>query len=161
MILYHGSDIIVDNPRIIKSSRTLDYGQGFYTTTSFAQAEKWVRHKLRGKAKHGFVCTYDFDDNDLSNLNVLRFDTPNEDWLDFVIQNRTDKDFDHGYDIVYGPVANDKVYAAFGLYESGVFNKQDLIKELRAYKLVDQMLFHTEKALEKISYSNSQIIILQ
>lgn len=161
MILYHGSDVIVDNPRIIRSDRTLDYGQGFYTTTSYAQAEKWVRRKLNGRASHGFICTYVLDDNALSNLKVLRFEKPDEDWLDFVMQNRIVKDFDHAFDIVYGPVANDKVFAAFGLYESGVFNKQDLIKELRAYKLVDQMLFHTEKSLKELTYSHFEKIELQ
>ena len=69
--------------------------------------------------------------------------------------NRTDKEFEHTHDIVYGPVANDRVYAAFGLYESGIFSKQELIRELRAYKLVDQMLFHTEKALGKLTFVES------
>lgn len=160
MILYHGSDIIVDNPRIIKSTRTLDYGHGFYTTTSFDQTERWIRHKFNGKTPYGFVCVYNLDESVLLDLKVLRFEIPNEDWLDFVMQNRTNKDFDHEYDIVYGPVANDKVFAAFSFYESGVFNKQDLIKELKAYKLVDQMLFHTDKSLEKLSYSHSEKIIL-
>ena len=39
MILYHGSIEIVDNPEIRNPSRFLDYGYGFYTTTSFKQAE--------------------------------------------------------------------------------------------------------------------------
>ena len=66
--------------------------------------------------------------------------------------NRTDKDFTHSYDIVYGPVANDRVYAAFALFEGGLLNKQNLIAELKTYKLVDQFLFHTEAALETITF---------
>lgn len=46
MILYHGSIEIVDNPEIRIPSRSLDYGSGFYTTTSFKQAEDWVKRKL-------------------------------------------------------------------------------------------------------------------
>ena len=49
-------------------------------------------------------------------------------------------------DLVYGPVANDRVYAAFALYESELLDKEGLIKELKTYKLVDQMLFHTDKS---------------
>ena len=161
MKLYHGSDIIVDTPQIRKPNRTLDYGSGFYTTTSYDQAEKWVRRKLNKSSDKGYVCVYDFDEQTFVELNVLHFDVPDELWLDFVMANRTNKDFSHNYDIVYGPVANDRVYAAFGLYESGIFNKQELIRELRTYKLVDQMLFHTEKALEKLRFLESIIITYQ
>lgn len=155
MKLYHGSDVIVDKPQILKPNRTLDFGSGFYTTTSCEQAEKWVRRKLDENTQFGYVCVYEITEQDLSELEVLRFDSPDEHWLDFVMENRTNKDFVHHYDIVYGPVANDRVYAAFGLYESGVFNKQELIRELRAYKLVDQMLFHTERALRKLTFVES------
>ena len=155
MKLYHGSDVIVDHPQILKPNRTLDYGSGFYTTTSYDQAEKWVRRKLGDNIPCGYVCVFDIDEQEFEDLDVLRFDSPDERWLDFVMANRTNKNFTHPHDIVYGPVANDRVYAAFGLYESGVFNKQELIRELRAYKLVDQMLFHSEKALEKLIFVES------
>lgn len=46
---------------------------------------------------------------DIAYLSLLKFDMPTEEWLDFVMQNRTDKFFQHSYDVVYGPVANDKV----------------------------------------------------
>ena len=34
MILYHGSNVIVDKPMLIRQNRTLDFGSGFYTTTN-------------------------------------------------------------------------------------------------------------------------------
>lgn len=68
------------------------------------------------------------------------------------MKNRTQKGYVHEFDIVYGPVANDRVYAAFALYEGGLINKQALIAELKAYKLVDQYLFHTEKALHALTF---------
>ena len=74
------------------------------------------------------------------------------------MSNRTNKSFHHNYDIVYGPVANDKVYAAFTLYESGLLNKENLISELKTYKLVDQYLFHTEKSLQALKFIESKII---
>ena len=43
MKLYHGSLEIVEHPRIIEPNRTLDYGRGFYTTTSYEQAEQWFK----------------------------------------------------------------------------------------------------------------------
>lgn len=153
MKIYHGSIEKVESPEIRESNRTLDYGQGFYTTTSYEQAEAWVRRRMNEKrASRGYVCVYELDERALQNLNTLIFDQPTEEWVDFVMQNRTQKGYVHEFDIVYGPVANDRVYAAFALYEGGLINKQALIAELKAYKLVDQYLFHTEKALHALTF---------
>ena len=153
MKIYHGSIEKVESPEIRESNRTLDYGQGFYTTTSYEQAEAWVRRRMNEKrASRGYVCVYELDERALQNLNTLIFDQPTEEWVDFVMQNRTQKGYVHEFDIVYGPVANDRVYAAFALYEGGLINKQALIAELKAYKLVDQYLFHTKKALHALTF---------
>jgi hypothetical protein len=160
MILYHGSIDIVENPEIRIPSRTLDYGLGFYTTTSFRQAEDWVRRKLNANTLVGYVNVYEFDETLIKSLNALLFESPTEEWLDFVMKNRTERGFTHDYDVVYGPVANDKVYAAFALYEGGLLSKQNLIAELKTYKLVDQYLFHTPKALEAISFIKATEILL-
>ncbi|MFS2874417.1 DUF3990 domain-containing protein [Bacteroides thetaiotaomicron] len=76
------------------------------------------------------------------------------------MSNRILKDFKHDYDLVYGPVANDRVYAAFALYENDLLDKEGLIKELKTYKLVDQMLFHTDKSLKYLRYIESKEITL-
>ncbi len=75
------------------------------------------------------------------------------------MSNRLDKSFTHGYDIVEGPVANDRVYASFALYEAGLLGKQALIDELKAYKLVNQILLHTEAALRSIRFINAEEIM--
>ena len=160
MILYHGSIEIVENPEIRIPSRSLDYGYGFYTTTSFKQAEDWVKRKLNTNTPVGYVNIYEFDENLIKSLNALLFDSPTEEWVDFVMNNRTNKDFNHDFDVVYGPVANDKVYAAFALYEGGIIDKQNLISELKAYKLVDQYLFHTDKALKVVKFIEANEVTL-
>ncbi len=66
--------------------------------------------------------------------------------------NRMNRNFTHTYDIVKGPVADDRVYASFALYEAGLLNKQSLIAELKAYKLVNQILLHTEASLASIKF---------
>lgn len=153
MKIYHGSIEMVESPKIRESNRTLDYGQGFYTTTSYEQAEAWVRRRMNEKrTSRGYVCAYELDESALQNLKTLIFEQPTEEWVDFVMKNRTQKGYVHDFDIVYGPVANDRVYAAFALYEGGLINKQALIAELKAYKLVDQYLFHTEKALQTLTF---------
>jgi len=43
MKLYHGSNVVVETPRIINSDRGLDFGTGFYLTSSYEQAERWAQ----------------------------------------------------------------------------------------------------------------------
>lgn len=159
MEIYHGSLEMVECPEIRVSGRTLDYGHGFYTTTSREQARRWVQRKIReNKAESGYVNAYDFDLDAAGRLKMLSFDKPSEDWVDFVMKNRTQVNFNHDYDIVYGPVANDRVYASFALFEGGIISKQTLIAELKTYVLVDQYLFHTPKSLGCIRFKEAEEI---
>lgn len=161
MKIYHGSIEVVEKPEIRESNRTLDYGQGFYATSSYAQAEAWVRRRMAEKrVTEGYICAYELDEAAMQQMNTLSFDNPTEGWVDFVMQNRTQRGYVHEFDIVYGPVANDRVYASFALYEGGLINKQTLISELKAYKLVDQYLFHTEKALQALTFLEAKEIKL-
>lgn len=160
MKVYHGSLEIVSKPEIRKPNRTLDYGEGFYTTTDHQQAVDWVmRHKK--DAEEGYVNVYEVDLDEVKNLNTLWFDGPTDEWIDFVDNNRNKTGFTHNYDFVYGPVANDRVYACFALYESGVFNKEDLLRELKVYDLVDQLLFHTNAALKHLTFKEFETIKLR
>ena len=159
MKVYHGSIEKVVKPELREPNRTLDYGSGFYTTTSFQQAADGVRRRMKEyEVRQGFVNVFELDDKALKSMNCLMFDAPTEEWVDFVMKNRTEKGYTHTYDIVYGPVANDRVYAAFALYEGGLLNKQNLIAELKTYKLVDQYLFHTEAALQALSFIEAKEI---
>ena len=160
MKLYHGSLEVVSDPRIITPNRTLDYGRGFYTTTSYEQAEQWVRRRKGTQRTVGYVNVYELADILPDDIKQLRFETPTEEWVDFVMRNRTEKGFEHSFDIVYGPVANDRVYAAFALYESNLLDKEGLIHELRAYELVDQFLFHTEQSLQHLTFIEAKEVTL-
>ena len=89
MLLYHGSNVEVKEPKIIVSNRTLDFGAGFYTTSSETQAIKWAKQQaLRRRGGKATVTKYTLDETVLSDLSVLRFDTANADWLNYVTENR-------------------------------------------------------------------------
>ena len=64
MLLYHGSNLIIQEPKILKSNRTLDFGNGFYLTSDLNQAKKWsnlvYRRTMQGKP---YVSIFDFDIN--------------------------------------------------------------------------------------------------
>lgn len=160
--IFHGSLDKVMLPEIRVPNRTLDYGCGFYTTTSFQQAEEWVLRHRKDKVKPfcGYVNVYEIDIDEVKNGNCLWFDRPTEEWVDFVYSNRNDRNFQHNYDFVYGPVANDKVYAAFTLFESGLINKRELIAELKTYTLVDQLLMHTTESLKVLKFLEAREVKL-
>lgn len=144
---------MVDHPVILRPNRKLDYGEGFYTTTSWEQSKEWVeRRMLEKQSQYGYVNVYEFDAERMPEFKSLIFSEPNKEWAEFVMANRTKKGFTHDYDIVYGPVANDRVYLQFGLYEAGAISIGTLIRELKTYKLIDQYLFHTEKALKSLYF---------
>lgn len=157
--VYHGSIDEVVNPEIRQPNRSLDYGAGFYTTTSYEQAKRWVERRMKDKGVAvGYVNIYELDEKLVKNMKSLFFEKPTEEWVSFVMRNRTERNFVHDYDVVYGPVADDSVYTQFALYEGGIISLPTLIHELKTYKLVDQYLFHTEKALLAIKFIESEIV---
>lgn len=160
--LYHGGSHIISSPEIREPNRTLDFGIGFYTTTSESQAEKLVRDRIsRRKWQGGYVNSYHFDmEYAMTRLAIKQFEAPNDEWVDFVLQNRNVDGFTHDYDIVVGPVANDNVYRQFALFENGAISKETLIAELLPYKLVDQYLFHTDESLKFLKYQTNKFVEL-
>lgn len=158
MIIYHGSDVIVQKPRILKSNRFLDFGTGFYTTTNKQQALRWAKKVAkRNDATAFFVSIYEFNKKEAHrNLRVLEFKEADEKWLNFVQKNRNGIRTDD-YDIVSGPVADDNVYLSIKLFETGVLNKEETLKRLKIRKLFNQILFHSEKSLKYCQFKASHI----
>lgn len=161
MRVFHGSLEVVRCPEIRKSDRPLDYGDGFYVTTSYQQAESWVKRKIKEKdAQSGYVNVYEYDEDGSKALKRLVFPSATDEWIDFVMANRMQKGYTHKNDIVFGPVANDRVYASFALYEGDIIDKEELKKRLKTYKLVDQFLFHSVDALRFLTYVESKEVTL-
>ena len=154
MIIYHGSDTPVKNPKILVSNRLLDFGEGFYTTSSLEQAQRWAKRvrEVR-KTEEQIVSIYEFDrDKAEKLLKIIKFDSPDREWLQFVSACRSGKETNLEYDIVIGPVANDNVYATIQLFETGLLSEAETIIRLKVEKIFDQILFHTEKALQYCAY---------
>lgn len=150
MRVYHGSNQIVEKPRILEPKHTTDFGRGFYTTESEKQAEEWaVKIKGRRKTAHAYVSEYEYEGSD--DIVVIIFDGPTEEWFDFVHSNRVDN-IEHDYDIIIGPVADDSVYETIFSYEAGLLTKEQAITALKAAELDGQVLFHTDKSLECLRY---------
>lgn len=59
------------------------------------------------------------------------------------------------YDIVEGPVANDKTMPVISLFFTGVYTEEETIRRLLPQKLQDQIVFKTEKSLQYIKFVES------
>ncbi len=153
MKVYHGFWIEVSVPDLKHSRTDVDFGKGFYVTPIREQAVKWCgRFKRRGK--QGIVTSYIFDDCAIQNLNVLKFDSYSEEWLDFILNCRREKD-SSDYDIVMGGVANDKVFNTVELYFDHLIDKKEAINRLKYEKPNMQICFRTISVLETLRYEGS------
>lgn len=148
MILYHGSNIEVKSPRLLKNQRNLDFGKGFYTTSDFAQASSWAKRtaRIRGTGTPCVTC-FNLPDQKIKDLNVLRFHQPDLSWLEYVAANRKGTTSPENWDLVIGPVANDQTFPTLLLYLDGFLDAESAIRQLLPQKLKDQFTFKTEKAL--------------
>lgn len=160
MILYHGSNLTVEQPRLVQQNRFLDFGPGFYTTTNLAQANDFAL-KVTGRRKLGTatVNVYMIDEDEaFAKCKLLRFDGPDGLWLDFITENRNGIYQGPGYDLVYGPVANDDVYRTLTLYMTGVLSRGQALEALRIRKLFNQLVFATEHALGCLHFVRSELV---
>lgn len=155
MIVYHGTTEVIERPSVKYSKNYLDFGRGFYLTTYEEQAKKWALRKALRQNKNAIVNVYELKD-DLSKCRMLSFENENEQWLDFVCACRKGEPLNQEYDIVVGNVANDDVFKTVDMYFRGLWDKQRVLKELRYYKLNDQICIVRQKILDEVlTFKNS------
>lgn len=150
MIVYHGSNCVVDQPDIAHSFRNLDFGKGFYVTTNRQQAERWARRKADfQKDSKAFLNIYEMRGAG-NEFNVLDFGEELDNWIDFVCQCRDGGLQYLQYDIIIGKVANDKVFRVVDMYHSGIWDKERALKEIKVYPTYDQIAFINNKAISTV-----------
>jgi len=161
MTLYHGSDQIIKAPELRSSTRTLDFGAGFYTTTNKEQAvnfavKVYTRSIREGNIPRGkFISIYEADYEKMKQeLDILHFKSADEAWLDFVMANRRNTYNSKKYDVIYGPVANDTIYRTLIAFEDGVLSAEETIARLKIRQLFDQMTFVSEYSLSFLKYTD-------
>ena len=145
----------VRKPIVSRGRGKTDFGKGFYTTTSREQAEKWaqIKRDRMGDEAHAIVSVFELDDAVLNNsaYHTRHFDGATAEWLDFVVGNRRGE-VHHNFDLIMGPVANDKLYATITLYENGILDANAAIEQLNTHQLFDQLSFHTTKACKLLTF---------
>ena len=153
--LYHGSTVDIDVIDLGKSRPNKDFGKGFYLSEDRQQAWRMGEFKALTEGGSPVINTYLFDEKVLvsDELRVLIFDGYNCDWANFIFLNRNNKlAFPaHDYDIVYGPIANDRVGVQIGKYEAGDISFDQFLDNLKFMKGVTfQYYFGTERAISKL-----------
>ena len=160
MKLYHGTNAFFERPDLSKCRPFKDFGRGFYLTPDLSVAKRMAercveRSDWQGAPKYVYV--YEFDDSDIASLRIKRFSAAvDEEFAKFVMANRQlrtrepEHNRDNRYDIVAGPIADDKMGVLFRRFEDGEVSLEYLIGELKFKKLSMQYSFHTNKALLKL-----------
>ena len=139
--------------------RALDFGAGFYLTSSKSQAIRWAKIVTkRRRLGEPILNIYEFKKEKRNTLNILEFETANEEWLDFVVNNRKEDAFINNYDLVIGPVANDYTLPVIDDYMDGKYKKSEAVERLLPQKLTDQYAFLTNNSLRLLKFERSEIL---
>lgn len=154
MILYHGTNHDFGEIDLTKSKPNKDFGQGFYLSREYAQAMDMAKTKVE-QLENGVptVLTYEADETAMASLRILRFDSYSEEWAKFILLNRNNPNRQpaHDYDIVIGPIANDRVGVQLWKYETLTIDLPTLVHNLRNMRgITFQYFFGTERALKTL-----------
>jgi hypothetical protein len=156
MILFHGGTDVVEKPVIRPGSGGRDFGRGFYCTDIRGQAEKWARRQARVRKQAAVLNIYDFDmDGGRDNLNVKMFDDYSREWLELVLNSRKDVRYTHGFDVVYGKIANDDVGETVQAVLDGLMPFDFALQKLAFMPSNNQYCFCTERALAYLGFTES------
>ena len=171
MLIFHGSEYIIEKPEYGKGSRFTDYGQGFYCTAHIELAKEWACTNVHGGFANKYTIDYTglsiFDLND-DNYNILN-------WLAILLENRwydTDmeiaksskeyilKHFLPEYknaDIIKGYRADDSYYLFVSDFINNVISIDQLATAMHLGELGEQIVIKSPKAFERLEFAGYEI----
>lgn len=149
--VYHGSNIIIEKPQILTNSYTKDFGYGFYLTKISKQAESWAKRKGR-RLNNSVVSVFGLEVRAFEELNSKYFKEVDDEWLDFIANCRADSKYQHGYDIIEGPMADDTIYNYVNAYLAGEISKNAFLDLCKFRYTTNQIILTSDKALSYLKY---------
>lgn len=159
MLVYHGTTLEIQEPKIITTEVGRDFGFAFYTTDIREQAERWAVRRAKIQSRKGkeivpaVVNVYEWER--IPDSDVKEFNGASIEWLDMVVNCRSDLSFRHDHDIVIGKIANDNVGETVSYVLQGIMRKEDAVERLKFEKINNQIAFCTEKALLQLRFIKS------
>lgn len=162
--LYHGSPAKVEKPLVHLGRSDLDFGQGFYLTSLKEQAESWAVVICSRKKSNPtpWLNKYKFDmDGAISQgYRLLRFDSYNREWLDFIANSRRGNYPWKEYDIIEGGVADDRVFNAIENYLNGQADVDFTLKQLAYHKPNHQICLLNQQMVDQyLHYLSSEPVL--
>ncbi len=149
MKLYHGSNVKVDQIDLGKSRPAKDFGRAFYLSAEKEQAVEMAQFKVETFGGDVVVNSFEFDESSLDTLKFLCFESYTEEWAKFVLANRNSADMLHDFDVVYGPIAKDKIGRQIFNLQAGYIDFETFIKRIQYSKgITFQWAFCTERAIK-------------
>jgi hypothetical protein len=153
MKLYHGSTVSIQQIDLSKSRPNKDFGRAFYLSADEGQAMEMALFRAEFDETEPVVNVYDFDDTFFGKLRVKRFEDYSVEWAHFVYDHRTEPNGRtlHDFDIVYGPIANDRIGAQITRYKQGYISFDEFLKRIQYIKgITFQYAFCTQRAIDKL-----------
>ena len=152
MILYHGTNMAFDAIDLSKSKPNKDFGRGFYLSADYDQAMAMAKVKV-DQLEYGTptVLAFEVDEAEMEQMRIKRYYEYSEEWARFILLNRRSESSKatHDYDIVYGPIADDRVGVQLWKYETQSIDLPTLVRNLQHMKgITFQYFFGTEKAIK-------------
>ena len=154
--LYHGSNVQIADINLAQCNPYKDFGKAFYLTSEKSQAMDIALARVDFFGGSPVINTYSFDERALfdGTLSYKQFDGYSEEWADFIYQHRDETiipPYMHPFDVVYGPIANDRVGLQIRNYRLGNIDKKEFLRRLKYMKGVTfQYAFCTQCAIEKL-----------
>lgn len=120
--------------------------------TNLEQARNFALKVVKRKGGKPIVNIYEFDDKVVEKCK--RFSSPDDEWLDFVSDNRNGVYKGESYGIIIGPVANDDVYTTLQLYLGGFLTREQTLQILKIKKLYDQYVFARQETMNLLNFKS-------
>lgn len=148
--VYHGGTEKVENPISGFGRKNLDFGQGFYVTNLREQAVTWANNMARNRNMPAMLNRYRLDkDTILKEAKCKVFKAYDEEWLKFIVGNRSGENLAKEYDYVEGGVANDRVVDTVNLYLVGLIDLSLALRELSRHQPNNQMCILNQDLIDK------------
>ena len=153
MILYHGSTVDIKCIDLSMSKPNKDFGRAFYLSDDRQQALEMAQYRAEFEDTTPVVNVYEFDENLFQEFRYKRFEAYTEEWAHFIYDHRTEPNGRtlHDYDIVYGPIANDRVGAQIARYNQGYISFDEFLHRIQyILGITYQYAFCTQRAIDKL-----------
>lgn len=166
LILYHGSQNIIEKPVLGKGKAYNDYGRGFYCTEHIELAKEWGC--IEGS--DGYANKYEIETKGLSILNLSSSEYTILHWLAMLMKHRKCQlsepiaklgrnyliknflpDF-KDYDVIIGYRADDSYFSFARSFVMNTISLKQLGNAMRLGKLGEQFVLKSQKAFDAIQF---------